>query len=96
MGHNNQPARLLTIPEVAERCQLSERTVNRAILAGELRAFKLRSRWRIHPDDVAAWIDAASPEPPVAGHRRASRTIHRHRESPHSLRRLFDDDNEVA
>ena len=62
MGHHNLPARLLTIPEVAELCHLSERSVNRAILDRELRATKLRSRWRIHPDDLAACVNASTPD----------------------------------
>jgi len=95
MGQSNVPLRLLTIPEVAELCHLSERSVNRAIIDGQLRATKLRSRWRIHPDHLAAWIDASTSEPDEVGRRRVSRAIHR-RESPHSLRKLFEEDNEVA
>jgi len=92
---SDPPTRLLTIPQVAEQCQLSERTVNRAILDGELLAFKLRSRWRIRPDDLAAWIDASSPEPQAPGRLRVSRAIHRNA-SPHSLRKLFDDEKKAS
>ncbi|MGZ6565316.1 MAG: helix-turn-helix domain-containing protein [Solirubrobacteraceae bacterium] len=46
--------RLLTPQEVAEACQLSARTVVRAIERGDLRASKLavRGGWRILPADI--------------------------------------------
>lgn len=47
---------LLSIREVAAACQLSEKAVRRAIDAGELPAVKLRSRLRVIPQDLAAWI----------------------------------------
>ena len=53
---------LLTPQEVADACQLSARTVIRAIERGELRASKLaiRGGWRIVPADVDAWLVARS------------------------------------
>jgi excisionase family DNA binding protein len=50
---------LLSIREVASACQLSEKAVRRAIDDGELLAVKLRSRLRVTPQDLAAWIDSA-------------------------------------
>jgi len=47
--------RLLTIPEVADMCGLSQKSIRRAIDRGDLPAMKLCSRLRISPDDVAAW-----------------------------------------
>jgi excisionase family DNA binding protein len=47
--------RLLTIPEVADMCGLSQKSIRRAIDRGDLLAMKLCSRMRIAPDDVAAW-----------------------------------------
>jgi excisionase family DNA binding protein len=47
--------RLLTIPEVAEMCGLSQKSIRRAIDRGDLPAMKLCSRLRIAPGDVAAW-----------------------------------------
>jgi len=47
--------RLLTVPEVAQMCGLSEKSIRRAIERGELHAMKLCSRLRIAPEDVAAW-----------------------------------------
>jgi excisionase family DNA binding protein len=54
--------RLLTPQQVADACQLSARTVARAIERGELRASKLavRGGWRIVPTDVDAWLQARS------------------------------------
>ncbi len=53
---------LLTPQQVAEACQLSARTVLRAIERGDLRASKLaiRGGWRIVPTDVDAWLVARS------------------------------------
>lgn len=50
---------LLSIREVATACQLSEKAVRRAIDDGELPAVKLRSRLRVTPQDLAAWIDSS-------------------------------------
>jgi excisionase family DNA binding protein len=49
---------LLTPQQLADVCQLSTRTVIRAIERGELRASKLATRggWRIMPADVDAWL----------------------------------------
>lgn len=57
-----EPERLLTVENVAAACQVSQRTVMRAIAAGELEAFQLASRgtWRISPAAVAAWLAARS------------------------------------
>ena len=53
------PARLLTISEIADACQLSEKAVRRAIDEGELPAVKLRSRLRVTPQDFDAWISTS-------------------------------------
>jgi excisionase family DNA binding protein len=50
---------LFSIKDVAAACRLSEKAVRRAIDDGELRAVKLRSRLRITPQDLAAWIEAS-------------------------------------
>jgi excisionase family DNA binding protein len=57
---------LLSIREIADACQLSEKAVRRAIDDGELPAVKLRSRLRITPDDFAAWIDSSRRATPVS------------------------------
>lgn len=47
---------LLSVRDVALACQLSEKAVRRAIDSGELAAVKLRSRLRVAPQDLEAWI----------------------------------------
>lgn len=47
---------MLTVPEVAAACQISQSSVRRAIADGELRAVKLRSRVRIPREPFDAWL----------------------------------------
>jgi excisionase family DNA binding protein len=47
---------MLTVPEVAAACQISQSSVRRAIADGELRAVKLRSRVRILREAFDAWL----------------------------------------
>ena len=51
---------LLRPDDVAELCQVSTKTVLRAIRAGRLRAYRLGARgaYRIRPDDVEAWLQS--------------------------------------
>ena len=53
--------RLLTPADVAERCQISTKTVLRAIHRGRLRASRLgeHGAYRMHAADVDAWIEAS-------------------------------------
>ncbi len=44
--------RAMTIRELAEYWQVSERTIKRLIDAGKLRAFKIGRQWRVHQRDV--------------------------------------------
>ncbi|HEY3944306.1 MAG TPA: helix-turn-helix domain-containing protein [Solirubrobacteraceae bacterium] len=70
----------LTVEQLAEIAQLSEKTVRRAITRGELHAFRCGTRVRIREDEARAWIEAeparaqprSVPGPPrlSAGHRR--------------------------
>lgn len=57
-GGSNVLGHLLSIKQVADACQLSEKAVRRAIDDGELPAVKLRSRLRVVPQDFEAWISA--------------------------------------
>lgn len=63
---------LLTPRDVADRCQLSTKTVLRAIHAGRLRASRLgdQAAFRIRPADVEAWVDASVVDPQSAVVRR--------------------------
>lgn len=48
---------LLTTDDVAALVRLSAETIRDAIRDGDLKASKLRGQWRIHPDDLATWLD---------------------------------------
>jgi excisionase family DNA binding protein len=61
---------LLRPDDVAELCQVSTKTVLRAIRGGRLHAHRLGARgaYRIRPDDVEAWLRSCpvrqrTPEP---------------------------------
>lgn len=49
--------RLLSVLEVADRLQLSERQVRRLIMAQELKSLRIGGRVRIDPRDLAAFLD---------------------------------------
>jgi excisionase family DNA binding protein len=76
-----------TPEQIAQRTGLSRKAIYRAIERGELPAYRLCGRLRIHPDDEHTWIEnhrvaAAQPlELPAARPRPAP--------SQHSLRRLL-------
>lgn len=53
----DRPTTYLTVRDVARLTRLAENTVRRAILDGELRAVKLRGRFRIRVDDLEDWLD---------------------------------------
>ena len=50
------PDRLLTIPEAAALCRVSEKTIRRWINDRELLAAKLGAQWRIRPRDLNLFI----------------------------------------
>lgn len=58
--------RLLTRSDVADRCQVSTKTVLRAIHRGRLRASRLgeHGAYRMRADDVDAWIESSVIEIP--------------------------------
>jgi excisionase family DNA binding protein len=60
--HRSSLPWLLRPVDVAELCQVSTKTVLRAIRNGRLRAFRLGARgaYRIRPDDVEAWLRSSS------------------------------------
>src|SRR3954462_13118352 len=64
--HAADPApRLLTIEQVAASCQVSSKTVYRAIRRGALRASRLgmTGAYRIKPEEMETWIEAATEVP---------------------------------
>ncbi len=56
--------KLLTPTDVANRLQVSERTVTLWLRRGHLRGFKIGKRWRISPDDLQAFLEASANMPP--------------------------------
>ena len=50
------PDRLLTIQDVADRCQVATKTVRRWIDGKELAAFKLGRQWRISQKDLKHFL----------------------------------------
>ena len=60
--------RLLTPGDIAERCQISAKSVLRAIHRGQLRAYRLgeRGAYRLRENDVDAWLELSlvAPLPP--------------------------------
>jgi excisionase family DNA binding protein len=68
-GFQSPGADLLTKPEYLTKAQAGEivqlhpRTIERAILGGELRAYKIRGKVRISRDDLEAWVEANEIEP---------------------------------
>jgi excisionase family DNA binding protein len=56
------PPGVLTVDQVAERFQLSAKTIYRALERGQLRAAKFGSAWRIREADADAWFDGSVPE----------------------------------
>jgi excisionase family DNA binding protein len=53
---------VLTVEQLAERFQLSPKTVYRALERRELRAAKLGNRWRIRLEDAELWFDEHVPD----------------------------------
>lgn len=66
---------LLTIPEVATRSKLSEKTIRRLIARGELVACKVGGRWRVRESDCEAWLDRGRVVPLTNGRVVPGRTV---------------------
>ena len=56
--------KLLTPEQVAERLQVTERTVYGWLRRGKLPALKLGRLWRIRPEDLEAFLENARKMPP--------------------------------
>ena len=50
-------APLLSVEAAAELCGVSEKTIRRAIKAGELEGHKVRAQWRIRPEALDAFYE---------------------------------------
>ncbi len=57
--------KLLTPTDVAKRLQVNERTVTMWLRKGHLRGFKIGKEWRVSPDDLQAFLEAAANMPLV-------------------------------
>lgn len=74
----------LTVEEVADEIRMHPEYVTRLCAAGTLRAKKLGNRWRIHPEDLAAFMRGADAQAPAAQPRekrltaRQARQLQRH------------------
>jgi excisionase family DNA binding protein len=49
---------VLTTAEAAEDCNVSPRTIYRAIKSGKLKAYRLNKDFRIKHDDLRAWFES--------------------------------------
>ncbi len=56
--------KLLTPTDVANRLNVSERTVTVWLRNGHLRGFKIGKEWRISPNDLQAFLEASANMPP--------------------------------
>lgn len=58
---------LLTVPQVAALTNLHDDTIRRAIHDGELKAVRLRGRWRIPREAFDAWLGVnTNPQDPAS------------------------------
>ncbi len=55
--------RLLTVPQVAERLQVNERTVSLWLRKGHLRGFKIGKEWRVSAADLGNFLEASANKP---------------------------------
>ena len=85
--------RLLTPSDVADRCQVSTKTVLRAIHRGRLRASRLgeQGAYRIREADAESWIEACVLEA-AAPPRAAAPPVPRSEEPPPNGRRVLTPD----
>ncbi len=55
--------KLLTPTDVANRLQVTERTVTQWLRRGHLRGFKIGKEWRVSEIDLEAFIEAGANKP---------------------------------
>ena len=77
--------KLLTPEQVAERLQVTERTVYGWLRRGKLPALKLGRLWRIRPQDLEAFLESARARAGLASAPAACRDAAIHRRSALSL-----------
>ncbi len=64
--------RALTIRQVAEYLQVTERTIYKLAWAGKLPGFKVGNAWRFKKDDIDKWIEANKRNARTSKRRRAA------------------------
>ncbi|RWP11835.1 MAG: DNA-binding protein [Mesorhizobium sp.] len=57
-GHKSSRKSFLTIPDVADLLQLSEKTIRRLIATDQLPAHRLGRQWRISPGDLESFMSS--------------------------------------
>lgn len=55
-----EPGDLMTLQDVADRLTTGYRTVFRLISDGHIRAHKVGGQWRVHRDDLTAYVFGGS------------------------------------
>src|SRR5213596_2805207 len=84
--------KLLTPEQVAERLQVTERTVYGWLRRGKLPALKLGRLWRIRPEDLEAFLESARPSAQSPSPlRRTRRSVTSPPGCSSSMRRYGDD-----
>lgn len=63
-------ARILTVPQVADRLNLKPWTVRAMIQRGDLRASRFGKNWHIAEDDLQDALDRTANQPPARRRRR--------------------------
>lgn len=64
------PPLYVSLYEAGVRCGLHERTIRRAITAGELRGFKFGKALRVRLDELDLWAESKAMPDPWNGRRR--------------------------
>jgi len=57
MENDIDPLRFLTLRQVADVLQMSQRTVLRMARSKQLPAFKLGGQWRLRESELAKWLE---------------------------------------
>lgn len=65
-----EPGDLLTLQDVAERLTTSYKTVFRLVTDGDIPAVKVGGQWRVHRDDLNAYVFGGSRRAAMARHPR--------------------------
>jgi excisionase family DNA binding protein len=87
---------ILTVEQVAERFQLSTKTVYRALERRSLRAAKFGSAWRIRIEDADTWFENCVPSLESRGTPRSAGRVASRRPVRGSFRSLMEGEETAA